>query len=350
MSEWQWKNEIKKRDGYVCRRCGFDKNLHVHHILPKDKYPYEQDYPPNGLTLCGNCHSLLKDKEEQTDLRSFLPDDPKIDEQLKYLSENASLVGKSQRMLLAGDKSQRTNRLGENRFRQANEFSDQEEYEEAIALYDDAIRLKSDFVEAYYHRGKAKYELKQYKAAIYDYDNALRLKPDNTSVYFDRGKAKCALGQYKSMITDYNMVIQFTPDDVSAYFNRGLAKYKLGQHDAAITDFDEAISLKPDFAKAYYYRGLAKYEQKLHNTALADFVEVTRLDPNFRKDSPYLKFATSEKAIRQNPDDAFAYYYRGQAKAELGQHDAARTDYDTAVRLNPRIYCDGLLREIFGHE
>ena len=348
MSEWQWKNEIKKRDGYVCRRCGFDKNLHVHHILPKDKYPYEQDYPPNGLTLCGNCHSLLKDKEEQTDLRSFLPDDPKIDEQLKYLSENASLVGKSQRMLLAGDKSQRTNRLGENRFRQANEFSDQEEYEEAIALYDDAIRLKSDFVEAYYHRGKAKYELKQYKAAIYDYDNALRLKPDNTSVYFDRGKAKCALGQYKSMITDYNMVIQFTPDYVSAYFNRGLAKYKLDQHDAAITDFDEAISLKPDFAKAYYYRGLAKYEQKLHNTALADFVEVTRLDPNFRKDSPYLKFATSEKAIRQNPDDAFAYYYRGQAKAELGQHDAARTDYDTAVRLSPRIYYDGLLREIFG--
>ncbi|MDE0398108.1 MAG: tetratricopeptide repeat protein [Candidatus Poribacteria bacterium] len=75
---------------------------------------------------------------------------------------------------------------------------------------------------------------------------------------------------------------------------------------------------------------------------------MTRLDPNFRKNSPYLKFATSEKAIRQNPDDALAYYYRGQAKAELGQHDAARTDYDTAVRLSPTIYYDGLLREIFG--
>ena len=68
MSDWQWKNEIKKRDGYVCRRCGCDKNLHVHHILPKGKYRSERDYPPNGLTLCGNCHSLLKDKEEQTDL------------------------------------------------------------------------------------------------------------------------------------------------------------------------------------------------------------------------------------------------------------------------------------------
>ena len=46
MSDWQWKNDTKKRDDSVCRRCGFDKNLHVHHILPKNKYPYEQDYPP----------------------------------------------------------------------------------------------------------------------------------------------------------------------------------------------------------------------------------------------------------------------------------------------------------------
>lgn len=123
MSDWQWKNEIKKRDGYVCRQCGFDKNLHVHHILRKDKYPSEQDYPPNGLTLCGNCHSLLKDKEEQTDLRGFLPDDPKIDEQLKYLSENASIFNKKQLTLLAGKESEKIERLVGDRFQHANNLS-----------------------------------------------------------------------------------------------------------------------------------------------------------------------------------------------------------------------------------
>ena len=348
MSDWQWKNKIKKRDGYICRRCGFDKNLHVHHILPKDQYPYEQDYPPNGLTLCGNCHSLLKDKEEQTDLRSFLPDDPEIDEQLKYLGENAALVNKSQRILLVGNKSQRINKLVKDKFRRANDLSDRGEYKEAIVLYDNAIRLKSDFVKAYYHRGKAKYELTRYKAAIYDYDKALSLKPDYVSAYFDRGRAKYALGQYKSMITDYNMVLRFTPDNVGAYCNRGLAKYKLEQHDSAIADFDEAICLNPDFADAYYYRGLAKYEQELHNAAFADFDEVNYLDPGFKKDSLYLKLAACEKSIRQNPKDALAYYYRGQANAELGQHDAAQIDYDTADWLNPRVRYDGLLREIFG--
>ena len=350
MSDWQWKNSVKERDGYVCRRCGFDKNLHVHHIFPKARYPYEQDYPPNGVTLCGNCHSLLKDKEEQTDLRGFLPDDQEIDEQLKYLEANASLVNKSQRILLAGNKSKRINRLIKDKFRQANNLSDRGEYEEAIVLYDDAIRLKSDFVEAYYYRGKAKYELKRYKPAIHDYDNALRLKPNDVDSYFNRGRAKYALGQYEAAITDYNMVLRFTPDNVSTYFNRGLAKYKLRQRDAAIADFDAAVCHNPDFADAYYYRGLAKYEQELYDAAIADFDEVNHLAPSFKKDSPHLKLAIYEKAIRQNPKDPFAYYYRGQVNAELGQHDAARIDYDTAGRLNPKICYDGLLREIFGHK
>ena len=349
MSDWQWKNDVKKRDGYVCRRCGFDKNLHAHHILPKDKYPYDRDYPPNGLTLCGNCHSLLKDKEEQTDLRGFLPNDQEIDEQLKYLSENA-LVNKSQRALLEGKETKNINRSVRCEFRLGNKRFKHEQYEVAIFAYDNVIHLKSDFAEAYWYRGKAKYELKQYKAAIYDYDKALSLKPDYVSAYFDRGLAKYALRRYQDVIIDYKMVILFTPDDANAYFNRGLAKYKLGQHNTAITDFDEAISLKPDFVKAYYYRGLAKYEQELYEAAIADFDEVNYLDPNFKKESPHLKLAIYEKAIRQNPKDPFAYYCRGQVNAELGQHDAARIDYDIAGWLSPRIFYDGLLREIFRYK
>ena len=218
MSDWQWKNSVKERDGYACRRCGFDKNLHVHHILPKRKHQILRYYTHNGLTLCGNCHSLLKDKEEKIDLRGFLPDDPKIDNQLKVLlkkiyEKNIS-IDKRLKASLEGDVSQRKDRLvkikllvGKGKFRR-------EEYDLAIATYDDIIlRLKPDFVEAYYHRGKAKYELKRYKPAVHDYDNALRLKPNDVDSYFNRGRAKYALGQYEAAITDYNMVLRFTPDN-----------------------------------------------------------------------------------------------------------------------------------------
>ena len=61
-----FRNEIKKRDDNVCRRCGFDKNLHVHHIMPRSRYPSLAFLQSNGVTLCGNCHSLLKEKELST--------------------------------------------------------------------------------------------------------------------------------------------------------------------------------------------------------------------------------------------------------------------------------------------
>ena len=86
----QWKNEVKSRDGNACRRCGFENNLHVHHIKPFKKYPEFATELDNGLTLCGNCHSLLRGEEESTDLRTFLGNDATIDEQLKAIDRSFS--------------------------------------------------------------------------------------------------------------------------------------------------------------------------------------------------------------------------------------------------------------------
>ena len=81
----QWKTAVKHRDGSACRRCGFKGNLHVHHIKPFDQYPQFALVIENGLTLCGNCHSILSGKEETTDLRLFLEGDAKIDQQLRAI-------------------------------------------------------------------------------------------------------------------------------------------------------------------------------------------------------------------------------------------------------------------------
>ena len=86
----QWKNEVKHRDANACRRCGFENNLHVHHIKPFKKYPEFAVELDNGLTLCGNCHSLLRGKEESTDLQTFLGGDSNIGAQLKAIDGSFS--------------------------------------------------------------------------------------------------------------------------------------------------------------------------------------------------------------------------------------------------------------------
>ena len=96
--------------------------------------------------------------------------------------------------------------------------------ESCVSAYDEAIRLKPDFAEAYSNRGNTKQELGQYEVAIDDYDEAIRLNPDFAEAYSNRGNAKQELGQYEAAIADCNEAIRLKPDFAGAYSNRGCRK------------------------------------------------------------------------------------------------------------------------------
>ena len=52
------RDSIKRQDGYTCKICSkFGKGieLHVHHIIPIDKYG--SNHPNNLITLCHSCHN-----------------------------------------------------------------------------------------------------------------------------------------------------------------------------------------------------------------------------------------------------------------------------------------------------
>ena len=68
----RWRREVKQRDGDACRVCGVHLNLHIHHIKPLEKYPDFATELDNGITLCGNCHALLRGKEESTNLQTII--------------------------------------------------------------------------------------------------------------------------------------------------------------------------------------------------------------------------------------------------------------------------------------
>ena len=87
----RWKREVRRRDGNACRVCGVQRNIHVHHIKPFKKYPDFAADIDNGITLCGNCHTLFRGKEESTNLQTITEavtgqPDMRTAEQLKRLS------------------------------------------------------------------------------------------------------------------------------------------------------------------------------------------------------------------------------------------------------------------------
>ena len=88
----RWRREVRRRDENTCRICGVQRNLHVHHIKPLEKYPWFATELDNGITLCGNCHVFLNGREENTNLQTLIEavtgqQDTRTVEQLKRFND-----------------------------------------------------------------------------------------------------------------------------------------------------------------------------------------------------------------------------------------------------------------------
>ena len=57
-----------------------------------------------------------------------------------------------------------------------------------------ALRLKSDYAEAYNNRGAAKKALGQYKEAVADFDKTIHLNPNLAEPYTNRGTVMPRIG------------------------------------------------------------------------------------------------------------------------------------------------------------
>lgn len=112
----------------------------------------------------------------------------------------------------------------------------------AIEMYNKAIRLDAEHVDALYNRGVAKVSLEDYKGAIDDMNRALIIKPKFVNAYYVRGASKAYLSQYKQALEDMNLLINIDPEFSKAYTLRAQMKYALKDSSGACRDFGQAVA------------------------------------------------------------------------------------------------------------
>ena len=122
-----------------------------------------------------------------------------------------------------------TPQLAEARFNLAVALREMGREAEAIAQYEQALRVEPEYVDALNSLGLALARAGKYEQAIAQYERALRIEPDQPQVHNNFGNALRQTGHVAEAIGHYEEALKVKPDSVSALTNLALIRAADGE-------------------------------------------------------------------------------------------------------------------------
>jgi tetratricopeptide (TPR) repeat protein len=115
---------------------------------------------------------------------------------------------------------------------------------EAIAHFDQSIRINPEFADAYNHRGIVYAKTGDRQRALDNFNTAIRIKPGNPDAYRNRATLYGEMGEYHSAIEDLNKAIEIKPQAADSYYDRAFFYFKLDDRVSVCRDARKACALK----------------------------------------------------------------------------------------------------------
>ena len=186
-------------------------------------------------------------------------------------------------------------------------------FEEVLSKVKPLIGLFPKAIFLFTLQGASNAALKRYDAAIENYKQAIKIKPDYVAAYFNMGIALQNKGDLDAAIDSYKQALKIKPDYADAYYNMGVAMHDKGDRDAAIDSYKQALKIKPDYAEAYCNMGVALQEKSDLDAAIDSYKQVLKIKPDY----------------------AEAYCNMGAALKDKGDVEAAIDSYNQAINFEP---------------
>lgn len=188
-------------------------------------------------------------------------------------------------------------------------------FETAITLLDEALLIDPDIPEVHYWRGKvATHDLNQesLEVAIVEFSEAIRLKNDYADSYFERGKVYLQKGEFEEAQKDLLKSIELNPNIKEAYSLLAQIELIHGNDNEAMK-YLEKVSHQEGDDRYYYSLGKILYNAGKYQKAIEQF----------------------NKAIEKNKYFVDAYVYKGHSLAKLGNYEEAIENLRKAIILVP---------------
>ncbi len=144
--------------------------------------------------------------------------------------------------------------------------------QQAISLFNKALKMRSDIFQIYFARAVAYKNIREYKKALDDCDTAIRVNPNVADSFSLRAWVRNAIGQdFDKSIEDCNRAITIDQNCASAYRNRAIAYIGKSNYSNAMLDLNKSLTLDSSSergGKTYYFRSVVY--KKLDKKDLAD--------------------------------------------------------------------------------
>ena len=120
-----------------------------------------------------------------------------------------------------------------------------------VALENGLFETPEEHSRGFFKRGTAQIETGAYEEAVADFSEAIRLRPEYGEAFHNRGVANWRMGKLEDALADFDESITLGQVELwCAYKVRGDLKAEMGQLDEALVDYDRSLSIRPDWGYA----------------------------------------------------------------------------------------------------
>ena len=173
--------------------------------------------------------------------------------------------------------------------------------------------------------GDEMYSNKNYEEAIKLYTESLKLRPNDIKSLFRRARSYEELGIYEKAVTDFNKILEIDKENINTLLSLSVNSIRNKDYLSGESYSKRAIKLNPDLDQAHFLLGRTLQYQGLFNDAMKSF----------------------KTSISLNSNNSETYYYMGLIYLKLDDSTNACKNFKTSASLKNKKaknlinkYCD----------
>jgi tetratricopeptide (TPR) repeat protein len=191
-----------------------------------------------------------------------------------------------------------------------------QQYQQAIVLFDRAIKIRPDATEALLQKAYCLWQLELFDRAISCYQKVIEIDETNEYAYLGLGLNLFGIEKYSEAIFYLQKLIKLDPHQIDAHYYLGLSYQRSQQLERADAAFELALSLSPNRLDILHAKAALMYELKNYEAEIFIY----------------------QKLIKIEPKNALGQYNLACCYALSDQSDLALTHLQKAIEIEPNRF------------